>query len=55
MFVFHDVDLLPSPELRPHYCTIPAPGAPVHVAKIWERYNENDDYVGGIVAWNAAA
>ena len=52
VFVFHDVDLLPSPELLPNYCKVPAEGRPVHIAKIWERYNENDDYVGGIVAWN---
>ncbi len=46
-FVFHDVDLLPSLDLLPYYARRPT-DAPVHIAKIWNRYNRNDDYFGGI-------
>ena len=25
---------------------------PNHIARVWERYNANPDYMGGIVVWN---
>jgi len=51
--VFHDVDLLPSDELGPWYATAPARDAPVHVARVWDRYSGNEDYFGGVAAWRA--
>ena len=50
-FVFHDVDLLPSPELKKYYTTIPI-DEPVHIAATWGRYGKNPDYFGGIVTFN---
>jgi hypothetical protein len=50
-FVFHDVDLLPSPELKKYYTHIPK-DEPIHIAAAWDRYNKNPDYFGGIVAFN---
>ena len=50
IFVLHDVDLLPSAELRPAYSTLPA--QPVHIARVWERYSDNPKYFGGIVAFS---
>ena len=37
--VFHDVDLLPSPELARYYVTKPMDSYPVHVARVWDRYS----------------
>jgi hypothetical protein len=34
-FVFHDVDLIPSPELVPSYTQ--KPDNPVHIARVWDR------------------
>ena len=51
VFVFHDVDLLPSRHLLPHYTEIPTPG-PVHIARVWGRYSSNPNYFGGIVAFS---
>jgi hypothetical protein len=51
-FVFHDVDLLPSPELKKYYTNIPS-NEPVHIAAAWDRYNKNPDYFGGIVAFSS--
>lgn len=34
-FVFHDVDLIPSPDLVPHYTQ--RPEKPVHIARVWAR------------------
>mmetsp|Transcript_3141 Transcript_3141/g.4861 ORF Transcript_3141/g.4861 Transcript_3141/m.4861 type:complete len:315 (+) Transcript_3141:84-1028(+) len=51
IFVFHDVDLLPSSDLLHYYITLPTPG-PVHIARVWERYSRNPDYFGGIVAFS---
>lgn len=53
IFIFHDVDLLPSPELLPFYSTIPAPLRPVHIARVWDRYSGNPKYLGGIVAFSS--
>lgn len=50
-FVFHDVDLLPSEELKQYYTNVPT-GGPVHIASVWDRYNSNQRYFGGIVAFN---
>jgi len=53
VFIFHDVDLLPSPELRQYYVA-PVGAAAVHIAAVWGRYNKNPRYFGGITALNAA-
>jgi len=50
-FIFHDVDLLPSEELKKYYLNAPT-NEPVHIAAVWDRYNKNPDYFGGIVAFN---
>ena len=50
-FIFHDVDLLPSPELKKYYTTYPE-NQPVHIAAVWNRYGSNPSYFGGIVAFN---
>jgi hypothetical protein len=51
IFIFHDVDLLPSKELKEHYITKPKDN-PVHIAAVWDRYGSNPSYFGGIVAFN---
>jgi len=51
IFIFHDVDLLPSPELKKYYTTYPEK-QPVHIAAVWDRYGSNPNYFGGIVAFN---
>ena len=51
IFIFHDVDLLPSEDLLEYY--IQRPTSPLHIARVWNRYNSNDKYFGGIVAFNA--
>jgi hypothetical protein len=50
-FIFHDVDLLPSQELKEYYENIPD-DKPVHIAAVWDRYGSNPKYFGGIVAFN---
>ena len=50
-FIFHDVDLLPSAELKKYYTVTPDKN-PVHIAAVWSRYGKNPDYFGGIVAFN---
>jgi hypothetical protein len=52
VFIFHDVDLLPSRELGASYSTLPLDNQPVHIAKLWNRYNNDPDYIGGIVAFS---
>lgn len=49
-FIFHDVDLLPQPILAEWYAM--PPNIPIHIAKCWDRYNGNEDYLGGIVSFN---
>lgn len=49
-FIFHDVDLLPSEALVKYYAAYPA--KPMHIARCWDRYNKNDKYLGGIVAFS---
>jgi hypothetical protein len=47
-FIFHDVDLLPSTELKQYY--VETNPNPVHLAFVWkERYNY-EKYLGGVVA-----
>ena len=50
-FIFHDVDLLPSAELKKYYTDAPDKN-PIHIAAVWSRYGKNPDYFGGIVAFN---
>lgn len=54
-FIFHDVDLLPDKQLRPHYrCDAQNfRTTPNHIARVWSRYNANKDYVGGVTAFSA--
>eukprot|EP01039_Chlorochromonas_danica_P006211 gene6211-6849_t len=51
VFIFHDVDLLPSRDLLPFYTKVPTNG-PVHIAKRWDRYNKNNRYFGGIAVFS---
>lgn len=51
IFIFHDVDLLPSPELKEFYINKPK-DKPVHIAAVWNRYGSNPSYFGGIVAFD---
>jgi hypothetical protein len=53
-FIFHDVDLLPSQELLPHYrCQEPELElVPNHIARVWNRYNANPNYIGGVTAYS---
>jgi hypothetical protein len=48
IFILHDVDLIPSKELLQYYITKPKAN-PIHIARVWNRYNSNDRYFGGIV------
>ena len=50
LFIFHDVDLLPSKELYSQYITVPTKGA-MHIASAWNRY-QGERYFGGVVAFN---
>jgi hypothetical protein len=50
-FVFHDVDLLPSEELKIYYTTIPK--QPIHIAAVWRDRYEYEKYFGGIVAFTS--
>jgi predicted glycosyltransferase involved in capsule biosynthesis len=52
IFIFHDVDLMPSAELHRYYTTIPTDKKPVHIARRWNRYSNNPSYFGGIVAFS---
>lgn len=50
VFVLHDVDLVPSDGLLKYY--VSPPEEPVHVARVWNRYNGNENYFGGIVTFS---
>ena len=53
IFIFHDVDLLPSDDLLEYYTTMPTENSPIHIAKLWKnRYADNDKYFGGIVVFS---
>jgi hypothetical protein len=49
-FIFHDVDLLPSEELKPYYSQLS--DSPIHIAKVWKRYSYKN-YFGGVVSFSA--
>ena len=50
IFVFHDVDLLPSHELKPFY--LEKTDSPIHIAHVWkDRYSYNK-YFGGVVSFS---
>jgi predicted glycosyltransferase involved in capsule biosynthesis len=51
VFIFHDVDLIPSIELQSHYKE-PVSQNPVHIASVWNRYNKNEKYFGGVVSFS---
>jgi len=48
-FIFHDVDLLPSAELKHYYHDYS--NKITHIAKVWDRYNNNPRYFGGVVSF----
>jgi len=50
VFIFHDVDLLPSPELGIWYAKMPT--KPIHIARVWDRYSNNKKYFGGVVSFS---
>ena len=52
VFVFHDVDLIPSVELTPWYAHVPE--QPAHLARVWNRYSLNPSYFGGVVSFSQA-
>ena len=49
-FIFHDVDLIPSEELKNWYTSIPQ--QPAHIARVWNRYSDNLKY---FVEWFRSA
>ena len=53
VFIFHDVDLLPSENLLPYY-TENQGSNPIHIARVWNRYNGNAKYFGGIVNFTSS-
>ena len=50
VFIFHDVDLLPQDDLSEYYAKYPS--KPLHIARVWDRYNNNQKYFGGIVSFS---
>ena len=52
-FIFHDVDLLPSVDLRKYYTNTSV--NPVHLASVWGMYNANNKYFGGVVSYSKDA
>jgi hypothetical protein len=50
IFIFHDVDLLPQPDVSEWYATVPT--KPIHIARVWDRYSNNTKYFGGIVSFS---
>lgn len=53
IFIFHDVDLIPSPDLISSYTADPSSSGPCHIARVWDRYSEHDTgYFGGIVSFS---
>ena len=50
-FIFHDVDLIPSSDLLSSYTVVPKEN-PIHIARVWDRYNGNPSYFGGVVAFS---
>ena len=52
VFVFHDVDLLPQPDLHRWYAKFPT--KPLHIARVWDRYSNNPKYFGGVVSFSSS-
>jgi len=52
VFLFHDVDLLPSKQLNEAYSKFPT--VPHHIARCWDRYSNNPKYFGGIVSFSSS-
>lgn len=52
VFIFHDVDLLPSKQLSEAYAKFPT--VPHHIARCWDRYSNNPKYFGGIVSFSSS-
>lgn len=50
VFIFHDVDLLPQSDLGDWYARFPT--RPTHIARVWDRYSNNQKYFGGIVSFS---
>jgi len=49
-FVMHDVDLLPSMDMRPAYANPPPEGHAVHLASRWPKYTYAT-FIGGVLAF----
>jgi hypothetical protein len=52
VFIFHDVDLLPQEDLGNWYAKFPK--APIHIARVWDRYSNNPKYFGGVVSFSSS-
>jgi N-terminal region of glycosyl transferase group 7/WW domain/N-terminal domain of galactosyltransferase len=52
VFIFHDVDLLPDPDLSIWYTKFPK--VPIHIARVWDRYSNNPKYFGGVVSFSSS-
>jgi predicted glycosyltransferase involved in capsule biosynthesis len=52
VFIFHDVDLLPQENLGVWYAKFPK--APIHIARVWDRYSNNPKYFGGVVSFSSS-
>lgn len=50
LYVFHDVDLLPSPKIMPLYFT--RHSYPIHIGKLWTDKYKAFTFFGGIVGFN---
>lgn len=49
-FITHDVDLLPSPDMRPVYANPPPENSAVHLASVWPKYTYGT-FIGGVLAF----
>mmetsp|Transcript_16519 Transcript_16519/g.45790 ORF Transcript_16519/g.45790 Transcript_16519/m.45790 type:complete len:373 (-) Transcript_16519:23-1141(-) len=49
-FITHDVDLLPSSDMRPVYASPPPEGSAVHLAAVWTKYSYAT-FIGGVLAF----
>jgi hypothetical protein len=52
VFIFHDVDLLPQKNLGDWYAAFPT--VPIHIARVWDRYSNNEKYFGGVVSFSSS-
>jgi N-terminal region of glycosyl transferase group 7/WW domain/N-terminal domain of galactosyltransferase len=52
VYIFHDVDLLPGPDLMHWYTKFPQ--TPIHIARVWDRYSNNPKYFGGVVSFSSS-